>query len=49
MPSSEGQYMNYNPVFYNQELFTDAERQQQGYQPYFGGQNAENNNIVRKL
>lgn len=48
MPAIDNQYMNYNPVYYNQEMFTDAEKQQQGYQPYFAPQ-GNDNEIVRKL
>lgn len=38
-PSSDQDFMHYQPVYYNPNMFSDAERQQQGYQPYFGNAN----------
>jgi hypothetical protein len=35
IPETDNKF-NYNPIFYQQDMFTEAEKQQQGYyQPYF--------------
>jgi hypothetical protein len=38
---------NYNPIYYNQNMFSDEEKRQQGYQPYFSNQSSETNLIMK--
>lgn len=58
LPKGPQNQYSYTPVYYNQDMFSDAERQQQGYfqqqqqqgyPPQFGGNSNQNNNIVRQL
>lgn len=51
IPKTDNQF-NYNPIFYQQDMFTEAEKQQQGYyQPNFSHPNTQynQNNIVKNF